>query len=85
MAVRLGLGKRSAWKFRYTQNIPVGILEPGDLRAGRGKPNPYVAAESGYVDAVIQPSDTRPRIIAALEMLDGKRDKNSPQKARKIL
>jgi acetyl-CoA carboxylase carboxyltransferase component len=45
--------------------------------------NRYVAAECGYVDAVIQPSDTRRRIIAAHEMLDGKRDKNSPPKARK--
>jgi propionyl-CoA carboxylase beta chain len=42
--------------------------------------NPYVAAERGYVDAVIQPRETRRRIIAALEMLDGKRDKNPPKK-----
>src|SRR5207249_1534742 len=31
--------------------------------------NPYVAAARGYVDDVIMPSDTRPRLIAALEML----------------
>jgi propionyl-CoA carboxylase beta chain len=42
--------------------------------------NPYVAAERGYVDAVISPRDTRKRIIAALEMLQGKRDKNPPKK-----
>ena len=42
--------------------------------------NPYVAAERGYVDAVIRPRETRPRLIAALEMLDGKRDKNPPKK-----
>ncbi len=42
--------------------------------------NPYVAAERGYVDAVIQPRDTRRRMIAALEMLDGKREKNPPKK-----
>ena len=42
--------------------------------------NPYIAAERGYVDAVIQPRDTRRRMIAALEMLDGKRDKNPPKK-----
>jgi propionyl-CoA carboxylase beta chain len=42
--------------------------------------NPYVAAERGYVDAVILPHQTRRRLIAALEMLDGKRDKNPPKK-----
>jgi len=42
--------------------------------------NPFVAAERGYVDAVILPHETRRRLIAALEMLDGKRDKNPPKK-----
>jgi propionyl-CoA carboxylase beta subunit len=42
--------------------------------------NPYVAAERGYVDAVIQPSETRKRLIDALEMLQTKRDKNPPKK-----
>jgi propionyl-CoA carboxylase beta chain len=42
--------------------------------------NPYVAAERGYVDAVILPHETRPRLIAALEMLDGKRDKMPAKK-----
>jgi propionyl-CoA carboxylase beta chain len=42
--------------------------------------NPYVVAERGYVDAVIQPRETRKRLIDALEMLDTKRDKNPPKK-----
>jgi propionyl-CoA carboxylase beta chain len=42
--------------------------------------NPYVAAERGYVDAVIRPSETRLRLIRALEALDTKRDKNPPKK-----
>jgi len=42
--------------------------------------NPYVAAERGYVDAVILPHETRRRLIAALEMLEGKRDRNPPKK-----
>src|SRR5438105_2172570 len=42
--------------------------------------NPYVAAERGYVDAVIRPRDTRKKLIDALEMLDTKRDKNPPKK-----
>ena len=35
--------------------------------------HPYVAASRGYIDAVIRPSETRSRLIAALEMLAGKR------------
>ncbi len=38
--------------------------------------NPYVAAEMGYVDDVIDPVDTRPLLIEALEMLSSKRDRN---------
>ena len=37
-------------------------------------------AARGYVDDVIQPRDTRPRLIAALEMLADKRDTNPPKK-----
>ncbi|MEK7814808.1 MAG: carboxyl transferase domain-containing protein, partial [Chloroflexota bacterium] len=36
--------------------------------------NPYVAASRGYIDDVIDPAETRPRIIQALEMLQNKRD-----------
>ena len=42
--------------------------------------NPYVAAARGYVDDVIVPSETRPRLIAALEMLADKRDTNPRKK-----
>ena len=42
--------------------------------------NPYVAAERGYVDEVIQPRDTRARLCAALELLHTKRDQNPPRK-----
>jgi len=42
--------------------------------------NPYVAAGRGYVDDVIKPSETRPRLIGALEMLANKRDTNPPKK-----
>jgi acetyl-CoA carboxylase carboxyltransferase component len=41
--------------------------------------NPYVAAEHGHVDALIQPRDIRRRMIAALKMLSGKRDEISPK------
>jgi propionyl-CoA carboxylase beta chain len=42
--------------------------------------NPYVAAARGYVDDVIKPSETRPRLIAGLRMLADKRDRNPPKK-----
>jgi propionyl-CoA carboxylase beta chain len=42
--------------------------------------NPYVAASRGYLDAVIEPHETRPRLINALEMLKNKRDANPPKK-----
>jgi len=42
--------------------------------------NPYIAASRGYVDAVIRASETRPRIISALEMLTDKRDSNPRKK-----
>ncbi|MDH4170403.1 MAG: acyl-CoA carboxylase subunit beta [Acidimicrobiia bacterium] len=36
--------------------------------------NPYIAAERGYVDDVIDPADTRPKLIAGLELLRTKRE-----------
>jgi acetyl-CoA carboxylase carboxyltransferase component len=42
--------------------------------------NPYVAASRGYVDDVIEPHQTRAKLIAALEMLQNKRDTNPPKK-----
>jgi propionyl-CoA carboxylase beta chain len=42
--------------------------------------SPYKAAELGYIDEVIKPEQTRPRIISALEMLATKRQSNPPKK-----
>ena len=42
--------------------------------------NPYVAASRGYVDDVIEPHETRARLINALEMLSNKRDANPAKK-----
>jgi acetyl-CoA carboxylase carboxyltransferase component len=42
--------------------------------------NPYVAASRGYIDDVIEPRETRPRLINALEVLRNKRDNNPPKK-----
>jgi propionyl-CoA carboxylase beta chain len=42
--------------------------------------NPWVAAERGYVDEVIEPGQTRSRLIAGLRLLANKRDSNPPKK-----
>lgn len=42
--------------------------------------NPYVAAERGFVDEVIEPAFTRPKLIRALELTRNKRDSNPPKK-----
>jgi acetyl-CoA carboxylase carboxyltransferase component len=42
--------------------------------------NPYIAASRGYIDDVIEPKETRPRLINGLEMLANKRDSNPPRK-----
>ncbi len=42
--------------------------------------NPFKAAELGYVDGIIQPSETRQRVCSCLEVLEKKRDENPPKK-----
>ena len=42
--------------------------------------NPYVAAEHGYIDAIIEPSQTRAKLIASLRALENKRDTNPKKK-----
>jgi propionyl-CoA carboxylase beta chain len=42
--------------------------------------NPYLAAERGYIDEVIEPQMTRPKIIRALDILETKVDENPPKK-----
>jgi acetyl-CoA carboxylase carboxyltransferase component len=41
---------------------------------------PYIAAERGYIDDVIEPRETRPRLIQALRMLSTKREQVPPRK-----
>jgi propionyl-CoA carboxylase beta chain len=65
------------------------IMQAEDQEAERAKlieeykerfANPYRAADLGFVDEVIRPEDTRPRVISAFEMLDGKKQSNPPKK-----
>ncbi len=46
--------------------------------------NPYVAAKYGYIDDVIEPRNTRFRVIRALQMLSTKKDSNPPKKHSNI-
>jgi propionyl-CoA carboxylase beta chain len=60
--------------------------DPGSLRGQKVAEfrekfaNPYVAADRGFVDEVIEPRHTRRKIVAGLEMARSKRDKNPPRK-----
>ncbi|HUI63746.1 MAG TPA: carboxyl transferase domain-containing protein, partial [Bacteroidota bacterium] len=42
--------------------------------------HPYMAASRGYIDAVIEPTETRPRLIRALMRLENKVDRNPKKK-----
>jgi propionyl-CoA carboxylase beta chain len=42
--------------------------------------NPFKAAELGYIDEVVMPRETRPRLISALRTLENKRERNPPRK-----
>ncbi len=79
------MGPEGAMNFLYRKDL----LEAKDPEALRTQlveeyretfANPYVAASWGYLDDVIEPSQTRPRLINALEMLQNKRDENPPKK-----
>lgn len=79
------MGPEGAVNILYKQEL--GEAEdPATLRAKRVEEyreklaNPFVAAERGFIDEVIEPCTTRPWLIAALRSLEGKRDKNPPKK-----
>jgi propionyl-CoA carboxylase beta chain len=65
------------------------ISEADDTEAARGAriteledkfANPYIAAQRGFIDEVIEPATTRPKLIRALALLENKRDSNPPKK-----
>jgi len=79
------MGPEGAVNIVYRRELQ-RVEDPGSLRRERVEEfrrrfaNPYVAAERGWIDAVIEPHDTRPKLIAALRMLDTKRDDMPPKK-----
>ena len=79
------MGPEGAVNILYKRELDAAD-DPDALRTSRVQEfrdklaNPFVAAGRGFIDEVIPPRTTRPRIIAALRSLDGKRDRNPPKK-----
>ncbi|MBI2524562.1 MAG: acyl-CoA carboxylase subunit beta [Candidatus Rokubacteria bacterium] len=79
------MGPDGAVNILYKREMD-GAADPAALKEAKTREyrekfaNPYVAAERGYVDEVIEPRDTRRRLIQALEVLRTKRDQNPPKK-----
>ena len=79
------MGPEGAVNILYKRELEAAT-DPASLRAQKVAEfrekfaNPYVAASRGFVDEVIRPRDTRPKLIAALSALETKRDKNPPKK-----
>ena len=79
------MGPEGAVSILYRRELQAAADPEASRRAKvdefRGKfANPYVAAERGFVDAVIEPRQTRARIIRALRVLRNKKDTNPPRK-----
>ncbi|MDE2906901.1 MAG: methylmalonyl-CoA carboxyltransferase [Acidobacteriota bacterium] len=79
------MGPEGAVNILYKRELDAAE-DPEALRASKVREfrdklaNPFVAAGRGFLDEVIAPRTTRPRIVAALRSLDGKRDRNPPKK-----
>jgi len=79
------MGAQGAVEILYRREL----LQSKDQQATRNKliedynekfASPYVAAERGFIDEVIEPKHTRRKLIRALELIDTKRDSNPPKK-----
>jgi propionyl-CoA carboxylase beta chain len=79
------MGAEGAVNILYKRELE-GAADPAAARAAKVTEyrekfaNPYVAAQRGFIDEVIQPRQTRPKLIGALAALDTKRDRNPPKK-----
>jgi propionyl-CoA carboxylase beta chain len=79
------MGAQGAVNILYRREI-TGADDPEATRAAKVQEyedtlaNPYVAAERGYLDSVIPPSETRRYVTRALRMLRTKRDTLPPKK-----
>ena len=79
------MGPEGAVNILYRRELAAAGNDAGQFRKERTQEfrerfaNPYTAAEKGWIDEVIQPRYTRPKLIAALEMLENKAD-TTPRK-----
>jgi propionyl-CoA carboxylase beta chain len=79
------MGPKGAVEILYRREI-ARAEDPAEVAAAKQKEyeerfaNPFAAAARGYVDDVIDPRETRGRVISALDMLQNKRDSNPPKK-----
>ena len=59
---------------------PLQLKKAMDSQRSRGGRLGHELTKLGYIDEIVRPEETRPRIIQALEMLANKRDVNPPKK-----
>jgi len=79
------MGPRGAVEILFRKDIaeasdPTAAMDAQVAEYTEKFANPYIAAARGFVDDIIDPRDTRPRLIDALESLQGKRDRNPAKK-----
>jgi len=79
------MGPKGAVEILWRREIasaedPAALLDERTEEFRRRFANPYIAAERGYVDAVIDPADTRPLLIEGLRAIATKRDANPSRK-----
>jgi propionyl-CoA carboxylase beta chain len=79
------MGPKGAVEVLYRREIaesadPAAATEEREREYREQFAHPYIAAARGYIDDVIDPRETRPRLISALDMLRNKRDSNPPRK-----
>jgi propionyl-CoA carboxylase beta chain len=83
------MGAQGAVNILYRKELAATAAEGGDVEGRRAElvrhyeetlANPYIAAERGYVDTVIAPSETRTAVIRALRALRTKRETLPPKK-----
>jgi propionyl-CoA carboxylase beta chain len=79
------MGPKGAVEVLFRKEIaaaenPTAVAEERQEEYREKFANPYIAAARGFVDDVIDPRETRARVISALDMLQNKRDSNPPKK-----
>ena len=79
------MGPKGAVEIMFRKEIEKAVdrdksIEEKELEYREKFANPYIAAERGYIDDVIEPSKTRPRLIRAFQILENKVDRNPKKK-----